>query len=126
MKSKTRTEKVDMETITLIKLLCSDYGMRLSHYYDHSGLNAPGDGRLSYMAFLAAMAGGDVTPDQESRISRSLAQVRQSLRKVGKLPLMKELIMLMKKAAERYEDDPDTFDRGDISTLLLILRKAAK
>lgn len=124
MKHKTRTERLDMETVGSIKQLSADYGLLLSGYYDHSGLNAPGDGRMSYMAFLAAMGGGEVTPQQEARVARSLMQARQSLRKAGRAPIMKELLTDLAKIAKAYQDDPDILPRADLRGMLRVVAKA--
>jgi len=126
MKPKTRTEKLDMETVTDIKHLCADYHMRLSHYFERSNLNAPEEGCLSYMGFLAAMNGGDVTPEQEARIARSLAMVRQALRKEGRAPVMREVLENLKQVAKAYEDDPETFAPGELTTLRRIAARALK
>lgn len=124
MKHKTRTEQLDMETVTSIKHLCADYHMRLSHYFEHSNLNAPEEGCLSYMGFLAAMNGGEVTPEQEARVARSLAMVRQSLRKAGRAPVMREVLDNLKQVAKHYEDDPDIFAPGELTTLRRIAARA--
>lgn len=124
MKHKTRTEQLDMETVTDIKHLCSDYHMRLSHYFERSNLNAPEEGCLSYMGFLAAMNGGDVTPEQEARVARSLAMVRQSLRAAKRLPVMREVLDNLKQVAKAFEDDPDVFATGELTTLRRIAVRA--
>lgn len=120
----TRTEKLDMETVSLIKGLCAEFGILRSTYYEHSELNAPGEGQLSYMALLAAMNGGSVTPEQEARVARSVAQVRQALRKAGRAPVVKALPAQLKAALAAYEDDPDVFAPGELTTIRRILARA--
>ena len=122
----TRTEKLDMETVSLIKGLCAEFGILRSTYYEHSELNAPGEGQISYMGLLAAMNGGGVTPRQDARIARSLGQVRQALRKAGRLPVAKELPAQLKVALAAYEDDPDVFAPGELTTIRRILGRAVQ
>ena len=122
MRKKDRTEKLDMETTGSIRILSREYGMKLSGYYDRSQLNAPGDGRLSYMAFLAAMAGGDVHPDQEARVARSLAIVRQSLRASKVEPVVKGLAKRLAALASK----PGAVYAFDAGALAEIRRKIAK
>lgn len=123
---KIRTENLDMETVVSIKRLCADYGMRLSHYYDHSNLNAPQDGHLSYLAFLAAVAGGTVTPEQEARVARSLGVVRSALRKLKRQPVMQELRAGLTTVAAVYEEDPAVFAPGELRTLRRVIGRALK
>lgn len=120
----TRTEKLDMETISLIKGLCAEFGILRSTYYEHSELNAPGEGQISYMGLLAAMNGGTVTPRQEARVARSLGQVRQALRKAGRLPVVKALPAQLKSVLAEYENDPDVFAPGELTTIRRILKLA--
>ena len=120
----TRTEKLDMETVSLIKGLCAEFGILRSIYYEHSELNAPGEGQISYMGLLAAMNGGSITPRQDARIARSVAQVRQALRKAGRAPLAKELSAQFKVALAAYEDDPDVFARGELTAIRRVLKLA--
>mgnify|MGYP003423692518 CR=1 FL=1 len=126
MKPKTRTERLDMETVGAIRRLCADYGLRLSGYYDVSGLNDPGEGRLAYMAFLAAMSGGEVTPETEARVARSLAVARQALRRAGRLPVMREVLANLRAVAEAYEESPEVFAAGELTTLRRVAARAAK
>jgi hypothetical protein len=93
-------------------------------YYEHSNIGAPGDGALSYMGFLAAMNGGVVTPEQEARVARSVAQVRAALRKAGRDPLGKLLTAQLKATLAAYEDDPGVFAAGELSTLRRVLGRA--
>ncbi len=116
-----RTEQLDMETVGLVKGLCAEFGVLRSVYYEHSNIGAPGDGALSYMGFLAAMNGGNVTPEQEARIARSVAQVRAALRKAGREPLHKELSGRLKTIMAAYEHDPEVFAPGELSTLRRVL-----
>ena len=120
-----RTEQLDRETVALINMICAEYGIQRSIYYEHSDLNLPGEGQISYMGLLAAMNGGTVTPEQEARIARSLAQVRQSFRREGRVPLARELPATLKAALLAYETDPDVFARGELSSLRRIIRRAA-
>lgn len=120
----TRTETLDMETVSFIKGLCAEFGILRSTYYDHSALNAPGEGQLSYMGLLAAMNGGSVTPEQEGCVARSVAHVRQALRKAGRAPVAKALPAQLKAALAAYEDDPDVFAPGELTTLRRILANA--
>jgi len=113
-----------METVGLVKGLCAEFGVLLSVYYEHSNIGAPGDGALSYMGFLAAMNGGAVTPEQEARIARSVAQVRAALRKSGRESLAKMLPAQLKAVLAAYEDDPEVFAPGELSTLRRVLRRA--
>jgi len=124
MRPKTRTERLDHETMSVIRRLCDDYALKLSGYYDRSELNAPGDGRISYMGFLAAMAGAAVSPAQESRIARSLSQVRQALKKAKTKPVARSVIDDMREAFAAYEENPDVFEAGELSTLARIARRA--
>lgn len=119
-----RTEKLDLETVGLIKSLCAEFGIMRSIYYEHSDLGAPGDGQISYMGLLAAMNGGTVTPEQDARIARSVAQVRAALRKGGWEPL-RELPAKLKAALAAWEEDPGVFAPGELSTLRRIIRRAA-
>ena len=112
-----RTEQLDMETVGLVKGLCAEFGVLRSVYYEHSNMGAPGDGALSYMGFLAAMNGGVVSPEQEARIARSVAQVRAALRKAGREPLGRELVARLKAVMAAYEHDPEVFAPGELSTL---------
>lgn len=121
----TRTEKLDMETVSLIKGLCAEFGILRSTYYEHSELNAPGEGQISYMGLLAAMNGGTVSPRQEARIARSIAQVRQALRKAGRLPIAKEMPAQLKAALAAYEEDPSVFGPGELTTIRRVLNLAA-
>lgn len=116
-----RTEQLDMETVGLVKGLCAELGILRSVYYEHSNIGAPGEGALSYMGFLAAMNGGVVTPEQEARIARSVSQVRAALRKAGREPLAKMLPAQLKAALAAYEDDPEVFAPGELSTLKRVL-----
>lgn len=116
-----RTEQLDMETVGLVKGLCAEFGILRSVYYEHSNIGAPGEGALSYMGFLAAMNGGVVTPEQEARIARSVSQVRAALRKAGREPLAKMLPAQLKAALAAYEDDPEVFAPGELSTLKRVL-----
>lgn len=113
-----------METISLIKGLCAEFGILRSTYYEHSELNAPGEGQLSYMGLLAAMNGGTVSPRQEARIARSVAQVRQSLRRAGHAPVSKETVTQLKAVLAEYEDNPDVFAPGELTTIRRILARA--
>lgn len=117
----TRTEKLDMETVSLIKGLCAEFGILRSTYYERSDLNAPGEGQISYTGLLAAMNGGGVTPRQEARVARSLGQVRQALRKAGRLPIAKALPAQLKSALAEYENDPDVFAPGELGTIRRVL-----
>ena len=119
-----RTEQLDMETVGLVKGLCAEFGILRSVYYEYSNIGAPGEGALSYMGFLAAMNGGVVTPEQEARIARSVPQVRAALRKAGREPQVEALPAQLQAALDAYEEDPDIFARGDLSTLRRILRLA--
>jgi hypothetical protein len=119
-----RTEQLDMETVGLVKGLCAEFGILRSVYYEHSNLGSPGDGALSYMGFLAAMNGGVVTPEQEARVARSVAQVRAALRKAGREPLGKLLTAQLKATLAAYEDDPGVFAAGELSTLRRVLGRA--
>ena len=110
-----------METVGLVKGLCAEFGILRSVYYEHSNIGAPGDGALSYMGFLAAMNGGPVSPEQEARIARSVPQVRAALRKAGREPLAKMLPAQLKAALSAYEDDPEVFAPGELSTLRRVL-----
>lgn len=116
-----RTEQLDMETVGMVKSLCAEFGILRSVYYEHSNIGAPGEGALSYMGFLAAMNGGAVTPEQEARVARSVAQVRAALRKAGREPLAKMLPAQLKATFAAYEDDPDVFAPGELSTLRRVL-----
>ena len=116
-----RTEQLDMETVGLVKGLCAEFGVLRSVYYEHSEIGAPGDGALSYMGFLAAMNGGPVTPEQEARIARSVAQVRAALRKAGREPLRKELPRRLNTIMAAYEHDPGVFAAGELSTLRRVI-----
>jgi hypothetical protein len=116
-----RTEQLDMETVGLVKGLCAEFGIMRSVYFEHSVMNAPGEGQLSYMGFLAAMNGGPVTPEQEARVARSVAQVRAALRKAGREPLHKELPGRLKAVMAAYEDDPEVFAPGELSTLRRVI-----
>ena len=120
-----RTEKLDMETVSLIKALCAEYGIMRSIYYEHSELGAPGEGRLSYMSLLAAMGGGNVTPEQDGRIARSVSQVRAALRAGGRLPLRKQVLSQLTPALSAWEEDPDVFAPGELSALRRIASRAA-
>ena len=120
-----RTEKLDMETVVLIKELCAEFGIMRSTYYEHSHLGAPGGGQLSYMALLAAMGGGNVTPEQDGRITRSISQVRVALRNAGRLPLRKQVLSQLTAALTAWEEDPDVFAPGELSTLRRIAGRAA-
>jgi hypothetical protein len=119
-----RTETLDLETISMIKSLCAEFGIMRSIYYEHSDLGAPGDGQISYMGLLAAMNGGAVSPEQDARIARSVAQVRSALRKAGRAPLAKELPALLKALLAAYEDDPEIFGRKELSILKYTIRRA--
>lgn len=124
MRPKTRTERLDHETIGAIRRLCSDYSMKLSGYYDRSELNAPGDGRISYMGFLAVMAGGETAPAQEARIARSLSQVRQALKRAKVKPVARAVLDDLREAMTAYEKDPDVFAPSELSTIQRIARRA--
>lgn len=117
MRKKHRTEKLDMETVVAIRMLAREYGLKLSGYYDRSELNAPGDGRLSYMAFLAVMAGGDARPEQEARVARSLATVRQSLRASKTLPVVKGLARRLAAIAAIGPAAVDAFAPGGLGEI---------
>ena len=119
-----RTEKLDMETVSLIKALCAEYGIMRSIYYEHSELGAPGEGQLSYMSLLAAMGGGNVTPEQDGRIARSVSQVRAALRASGRLPLRKQVLSQLTAALAAWEEDPDVFVPGELSALRRIASRA--
>lgn len=116
-----RTEHLDMETVGMVKSLCAEFGILRSIYYEHSNIGAPGDGALSYMTFLRAMNGGTVSPEQDARVARSVAQVRAALRKDGRDALAKQLPAQLKAALAAYEDDPGVFAPGELSTLRRVL-----
>lgn len=121
-----RTEQLDMETVSLVKGLCTEYGVLRSIYYEHSNMGAPGPGALSYMGFLRAMNGGVVTPEQEANVARSVAQVRTALRKAGHEPVGKLLQAQLKAALAAHAVDPDVFAPGELTILRRILGRANK
>ena len=116
-----RTEMLDMETVGMVKSLCAEFGILRSIYYEHSNMGAPGEGTLSYMAFLRAMNGGSVTPEQEARIARSVAQVRSALRKAGLDSLTRLMPAQLKAVLAAYEENPDVFAPGELTTLRRVL-----
>ena len=122
----TRTEKLDMETVGLVKGLCAEFGILRSVYYEYSNIGAPGKGPLSYMSFLAAMNGGGVTPEQDARLAHSVPQVRAALRKAGREPLGRLLLAQLKAALAAYEDDPEVFAPGELTTIRRVLGRAVE
>lgn len=127
MKKRTRTERLDMGTILAIKGLCASYHLLQSHYYELSELNHPGEeGRLSYMGFLAAMAGGPVSPQQDAAVARSLATVRQAMRQAGRKPVLRQLAGELAALAKAYDSDPGLLTRGDVTTLVRVISRGYK
>jgi hypothetical protein len=120
---KTRDTQLDVETRTSIRLLCADYGIRATTYFELSNLNAPGPSPVSYGIFNSAMSGGFLSVEQEAAIARSLGVVRQELRKQGQQPLEKSLPKkLAAVLSAHFADDSDgvltTQELGDMKRLI--------
>ena len=121
----TRDTQLDLEVRTAIKMLCKDYGIPVTRFFELSELNNPHSvAPISYGTFGNVMAGAPLTEDQEAAIAHSLATVRQELRHMGIAPLEKalpkQLAALLK--AHFDEDSDDVFTAQELSDLRRILR----
>lgn len=121
----TRDTYLAMETRTMIKLLCKDFGIPVTRFFELSDLNSPrSPAPVSYGTFGNVMAGAPLTEEQEAAIARSVATVRQELRRLGMEPLVKAMPKQLSALLNTHFDDgaDGVFTAQELSDLRRILR----